>query len=165
MIRLLKRLNGIDWALVALILAFSVLQVWCMMLLTDAIQDLIASITRISYHNHPESMGADLYAMYMQLGGSWEAVKAALPGLGLTPEAETNILAVADASTAEIWHNALLLLAFAAGATGCQAITAFSAAKISASLATRTRHDIIRAIDSFSLAEASRITAASQMLR
>lgn len=165
MIRLLKRLNGIDWTLVVLILAFSVLQVWCMMLLTDSIQDLIASITRISYHNHPESLGEGLYAMYMDLGGSWEAVKAALPGLGLTPEAEANVLAVADASTSEIWHNALLLLAFAAGATGCQVVTAFSAAKISSSLATRTRHDIIRAIDSFSLAETNRFTAASLVTR
>lgn len=164
MIRLLAHFRKRDWLFLAIIMGLTVLQVWCTMLLTDAMQELISSITYINYQNHPENLNSFL-ATYYQSMGSWEAVAASLDSLPIDAAVKEMVLRICNASQSDIWLAAGKMLGVAAASMLCQGVISYFAASISSSLATNIRKKMIRVVDTFSLNEINRFSTASLVTR
>lgn len=162
MFKLYRNFRKRDWLLVILILGFTVLQVWCTMSIVDYIKEVISSITYVNYHNHPELLGQEVSAMVTAMGG-WEGVAASS---SLIPEGmRETVLSVANASQADIWINAGLMLAFAGLMVLVQAVISVLASYVSADLSTVVRTKIYKKVDSFSLQEINSLSTASLITR
>ena len=161
MFKLYRNFKKRDWLLVALILGFTVLQVWCTMTIVDYVRDVIESITFVNYHNHPELLGEGIPAMLQALGG-WEGVINS----GMLPAEMAEVVGkIAKASQGDIWMNAGLMLAFAGLMVLVQAIISVLASYVSADLSTTVRTKIYRKVDRFSLQEINEFSTPSLITR
>lgn len=161
MFKLYRNFKKRDWFLIALILGFTVLQVWCTMTIVDYVRDVIESITFVNYHNHPELLGEGIKPMIEALGG-WEGVINS----GMIPAEMTEIVGkIANASQGDIWMNAGLMLAFAGLMVLVQAIISVLASYVSADLSTTVRTKIYRKVDRFSLQEINEFSTPSLITR
>jgi len=162
MFKLYRNFRKRDWLLVVLIIGFTVLQVWCTMSIVDYIKEVISSITYVNYHNHPELLGQEVSTMVTAMGG-WEGVVASS---SFIPEGmRETVLSVANASQADIWINAGLMLAFAGLMVLVQAVISILASYVSADLSTVVRTKIYKKVDSFSLQEINSLSTASLITR
>ena len=162
MFKLMRYMRKRDWTFVVLILALTVLQVFCMMTMMDYIQGVTPAITYVSYNvQGPSVLG--LPAIYT----SWEAVMqdvdvlapAIAAGSGQEVAAVRDmIVSVANAGSGDIWFNAGMMLVCALGLMACQAIISVLSAYISSNLATRIRTAVNDKIHSFSLAEINKFS-------
>lgn len=161
MFKLYKNFKKRDWLLIALILGFTVLQVWCTMTIVDYIKDVIGSITYVNYHNHPELLGPEIDGMLQAMGGWAGALNNPL----LPEEVRELIAPIANATQADIWINAGLMLAFAGLMVLVQAVISVLASYVSADLSTTVRTKIYRKVDRFSLEEINGFSTASLITR
>lgn len=161
MFKLYRNFKKYDWLLIALILGFTVLQVWCTMTIVDYVRDVIESITFVNYHNHPELLGDSVPAMLQALGG-WDGVIASEM---LPPEMVDVVSKIAKASQGDIWKNAGLMLAFAGLMVLVQAVISVLASYVSADLSTTVRTKIYRKVDTFSLQEVNEFSTPSLITR
>ena len=161
MFKLYRNFKKRDWLLIALILGFTVLQVWCTMTIVDYVRYVIESITFVNYQNHPELLGEEVPAMLQLLGG-WEGVINS----GMLPAEMVDVVRkIADASKGDIWMNAGLMLAFAGLMVLVQAIISVLASYVSADLSTTVRTKIYRKVDRFSLQEINEFSTPSLITR
>lgn len=171
MLKLFRKYTWKEWLLIVLILGLTVLQVYCLMTMTDFIQNIIKAITYVNYHNSPEAFlspidesapGLELYNTYLSLG--WDGVIAKVDSMGLVALKE-QIDKIASASVNDIWLAALWMLLLALGYTAVQAIVGFLAAYVTASWSRRVRHEINHKVLSFSAHEIKRFSTPSLVTR
>jgi len=136
MFKLFRKLSAVEWLMVVAIIGLTVLQVYCMMTVTDFIQSLIKAITNVYLKNNIDP--------------------AILPTL--YPEA-------VDASDKEIWMNALWMLLMSLAYVATQASVGFLAAVVTARWSGRIRKELNEKISSFSQAEIKKFSAASLVTR
>lgn len=189
MFKLYTRLRKRDWALVAIIVGLTVLQVWCTMLMVDYISDIILSITYLNYHNNLSAFLSLFEGMVFPEGGNVLAGLVSLisgygtaeggidwsgllsdPGynafLGfLDPAARAPFDGIASASTGQIWFNGGMMVLVALGLAACQIVIEVLASYITSHFATDIRSDVNGKISSFSLAEINRFSTASLITR
>ena len=160
-LRLFKKLRPIDWLFVFLALGLTILQVWCTMTMTDYISSLVSSIQYVEYHNNPSTL-PELYALYVSCGENWDALKAMAAGMGDSGKILINI---ANASSADIWMNAGMMLLFAFLGVLAQIVIGVFASAVTASLVTQVRKSFYDRVSSFSLGEINRFSTASLITR
>lgn len=189
MFKLYTRLRKRDWALVAIIVGLTVLQVWCTMLMVDYISDIILSITYLNYHNNLSAFLSLFEGMVFPEGGNVLAGLVSLisgygtaeggidwsgllsdPGynafLGfLDPAARAPFDGIASASTGQIWFNGVMMVLVALGLAACQIVIEVLASYITSHFATDIRSDVNGKISSFSLAEINKFSTASLITR
>ncbi len=161
MIKLLKKLRPIDWVFMTIIVGLTILQVYCVMTMTDYISYIMKSITYVNYKNHPEliSLGND-----MTLGNiipnvfTWEQFDNAISTgsfAGLDPskqsELSTIVHSIATSSVNDIWFNGIMLIVIALGYMCVQALIVTFASFIAASFATNVRSEINKKVSKMSL--------------
>ncbi len=161
MIKLLKKLRPIDWVFMTIIIGLTILQVYCVMTMTDYISYIMKSITYVNYKNHPEliSLGND-----MTLGNiipnvfTWEQFDNAISTgsfAGLDPskqsEFSTIVHSIATSSVNDIWFNGIMLIVIALGYMCVQALIVTFASFIAASFATNVRSEINEKVSKMSL--------------
>lgn len=161
MFKLYKHFRAVDWVLLVLIAGLTVLQVYCTMTMVDYTRGIIQAITYLNMHNNPtaEVLG-DLYPLF-EMYGSWEALAAALQG---QTSAEA-VLAIAEATTGDIWYQGGMIIAVAAGAAGIQMLIGLIAAYISANLSKTLRSAVYSKVNSFSIAERNAFSTPSLITR
>jgi hypothetical protein len=74
MFKLFARFRKRDWVSIAIIIGLTVIQVWCVMLMTDYIKYIIQSITYLSYQQDPSQLGNTFLTMYNQAGTQTQEV-------------------------------------------------------------------------------------------
>lgn len=161
MIKLLKKLRPIDWVFMTIIIGLTILQVYCVMTMTDYISYIMKSITYVNYKNHPEliSLGNG-----MTLGNiipnvfTWEQFDNAISTgsfAGLDPskqsEFSTIVHSIATSSVNDIWFNGIMLIVIALGYMCVQALIVTFASFIAASFATNVRSEINEKVSKMSL--------------
>ena len=161
MIKLLKKLRPIDWVFMTIIIGLTILQVYCVMTMTDYISYIMKSITYVNYKNHPEliSLGND-----MTLGNiipnvfTWEQFDNAISTgsfAGLDPSKQSEIAtivhSIATSSVNDIWFNGIMLIVIALGYMCVQALIVTFASFIAASFATNVRSEINEKVSKMSL--------------
>ena len=161
LLKLYGRLRARDWLFVLAVLGLTVFQVWCTMTMTDYISSLVASIQYVEYHNDPSTVPA-IYAIFQACGGDWAIVKEQAMAMG---EAGKVLISVADASAADIWMNAGMMLLFAFLGVLAQIVIGVFASAITASIVTRIRKEFYQKVSSFSLEEINRFSTASLITR
>lgn len=161
MIKLLKKLRPIDWVFMTIIIGLTILQVYCVMTMTDYISYIMKSITYVNYKNHPEliSLGNG-----MTLGNiipnvfTWEQFDNAISTgsfAGLDPSKQSEfssiVHSIATSSINDIWFNGLMLIVIALGYMCVQALIVTFASFIAASFATNVRSEINEKVSKMSL--------------
>lgn len=173
MFELYKRLRKRDWLLVAIIVGLTVLQVYCTMLMTDYIRDMITSITYLNYHNSMSellSLFEDQPIIQNFLGNfalegggiDWESLMASIGGV---LPADSPVFLIAKASTSDIWFNGGMMILVATGLAGCQIVIEVMASYITSHFATDIRTHLNDRISTFSLGEINRFSTASLITR
>ena len=189
MFKLYTRLRKRDWALVAIIVGLTVLQVWCTMLMVDYISDIILSITYLNYHNNLSAFLSLFEGMVFPEGGNVLAgLVSLISGYGtaeggidwsgllsdqgynaflgfLDPAARAPFDGIASASTGQIWFNGGMMVLVALGLAACQIVIEVLASYITSHFATNIRSDVNGKISSFSLAEINKFSTASLITR
>lgn len=184
MIKLLRYLKKRDWFLIVVILGLAVLQVYCMMTLTDYIKGITQAITYLNYHNM-QPVGfftsfangdpAKIAIIEASIGNlSWEQItdqfinaltnSLTLDGQSASSVA-TMIMSVRDASVGDIWWNAGMMILSATGMIAVQTVISVISAYIASRLATSVRSALNTQISSFSLAEINKFSTASLVTR
>lgn len=174
MFKIYKKLRVIDWILLAVLVALTVLQVYCTITLTDYTKNIISAITYLDYHNHPEKLGEVIGDFIAQQG--WQSVTPefltqVLSGLGeeMTPsqieETIAAAMSIAEATEADIWAAGGMMLAFAAGSAAAQVGVGLIAAFVASGLSARLRTAIYKKVDSFSIAERDKFSTPSLITR
>ncbi len=177
MFKLYKKFRKRDWALTAIIIGLTILQVYCTMTMVDYVQGLITSIGYLNYHNNPSSMPelvqlltlANAYSngvVDWNIFSNWVANnESVLVGLGLTPQVTDALKAIPTASTGDIWFNGGMMILVATGTAACQIIIEVLASYITANFATDIRSEVNNKITNFSLAEINKFSTASLITR
>ena len=177
MFKLYKKFRKRDWALTAIIIGLTILQVYCTMTMVDYVQGLITSIGYLNYHNSPSSMPelvqlltlANAYSngvVDWNIFSNWVANnESILAGLGLTPQVTDALKAIPTASTGDIWFNGGMMILVATGTAACQIIIEVLASYITANFATDIRSEVNNKITNFSLAEINKFSTASLITR
>ena len=189
MFKLYTRLRKRDWALVAIIVGLTALQVWCTMLMVDYISDIILSITYLNYHNNLSAFLSLFEGMVFPEGGNVLAgLVSLISGYGtaeggidwsgllsdqgynaflgfLNPAARAPFDGIASASTGQIWFNGGMMVLVALGLAACQIVIEVLASYITSHFATDIRSDVNGKISSFSLAEINKFSTASLITR
>ncbi len=167
MLKLYKRLGLKDWIFVILILGLTVLSVFFTMQIVDGIQDIIASITYINYHNHPEELFKDSFSDFLGIyeAGGWSLIKQMIPNTEDTKTVLELINNIENASVSDIWFYGGIMLAYALGSMFVQAVIAILASYVAANLTTKLRKELYQKIEEFSLAEIDRFSTASLVTR
>lgn len=157
MLKLLGKLRKRDWFMMAIIVGLTVLQVYCVMTMTDYISAIMKSITYVNYNHHPELIEL---GNGMTLGNivptmmSWSELDAAISN-GLVPNIPealgSTIHSIATASASDIWFNGGMLILIAFGYMFVQALIACLASLIAANFAVRIRNEINAKVSSMSL--------------
>ena len=154
MFKLYKKFRKRDWALTAIIIGLTILQVYCTMTMVDYVQGLITSIGYLNYHNSPSSMPelvqlltlANAYSngvVDWNIFSNWVANnESILAGLGLTPQVTDALKAIPTASTGDIWFNGGMMILVATGTAACQIIIEVLASYITANFATDIRSEV-----------------------
>lgn len=168
MFRLYKKLRPIDWVLLVVLVGLTVLQVYCTITLTDFTQNIIKSITYLGYQKNPANLPeefAPVYAFIESIGG-WQNVTAdTLANAGITGEGAESLLAIAGATTGDIWYHGGMMLAVAAGSMACQICVGLIASFIGAGFSATLRSSIYKKVDSFSIAEQNAFSTPSLITR
>ena len=177
MLKLLRYLRKRDWFLAVVIIGLTVLQVYCMMTLTDYIQGITQSITYLSYHNGSVSSlvnGAPDSLTWADIVNNIDFyVNIIATARGLDPVADSAsiasikemILSICNAGTGDIWWNAGMMVLSASGMIAVQAVISIISAYIASDLATKVRSELNNKISSFSLAEINKFSTASLVTR
>ncbi len=167
MFKLYRKLKPLDWILLALILGFTVLQVYCTMTMIDYVSGIMTAVTYLNYHNNPGDLGKDVVALIESLGG-FEGISALRVG-GLTPlvgaETAQLLYSISVASTAQIWWNGGMIVLMAVSIAAVQAAISVLASKVAADQATSLRTMLTRKCASFSLRETNSFSTASLITR
>lgn len=163
MFKLYKKLRAVDWVLLIVLMGLTVLQVYCTMLLTDFTRNIIQSVTYLNYHNHPELLGEQVAAFINATG--WDLTEEMLAGMGITGDAAQMAIAIATASTKDIWYHGGMMLLVAAGSMLCQVLVGFIAAYVASNLSANIRSAVYAKVDSFSTAERDRFSTPSLITR
>ena len=161
MLKLLRKLRPIDWVFMIVIIGLTILQVYCVMTMTDYISAIMKSITYVNYRNHPEliSIGNDLtLGNIIPSTMSWEQLDTALSSgvfPGLTSDVQESlsptIHLIASSSINDIWFNGLMIIVVAIGYMLVQALIASIASVIAARFATTVRSEINAKVSKMSL--------------
>ncbi len=176
MFELYKRLRKRDWILVGVIVALTVLQVYCTMLMTDYIRDMITSITYLNYHNSMEELLSlfegnpqvqqILQGFALEGGGvDWTRLLSQLGPLIEGLPIQSQVLAIANASVGDIWFNGGMMVAVATGLAACQIVIEIMASYITSHFASDIRSHVNQKVSSFSLGEINRFSTASLITR
>lgn len=157
MLKLLGKLRKRDWFMMVIIVGLTVLQVYCVMTMTDYISAIMKSITFVNYNHHPELIeignGANLGSIVPNTM-TWDQLdKAISQGLvpGLPSSLGSTIHSIATASVSDIWLNGGILILIALGYMIVQALIACLASFIAANFAVRVRSEINAKVSSMSL--------------
>ncbi|MCH4210372.1 MAG: ABC transporter ATP-binding protein/permease [Bacilli bacterium] len=167
MFKLYKKLKPLDWVLTFLIIGFTVLQVYCTMTMVDYVSGIIKAISYLNYHNNPSLLGDTIYQAFTSIfGGDWANVTtSSLAALGITGSNADMILAVANASTEQIWFNGGMMILLALSTAVIQAIISVIASYVAADLSTSIRSQVYEKVSSFSLKEIHSFSTASLITR
>lgn len=164
MVKLYKNLKALDWLLIALIVGITVAQVYFTMELTDQISNIVGAITNVNLRTNVFGEFVDwtrisdltyvstLLPAYGEAYGSAEALQAAL-------------IAVQNASTADIWTEGGFMLVFAVCAALCQASSGIAASFVASRLSATLRGKVYSKVESFSIAEVNKFSTASLITR
>lgn len=165
MFKLYKKFKFSDWLGVIIIIALTILQVYCTMTMIDYMQGIIKSITLLNYHNNPSLVSEQIKTLVDTFG--WENLSNVefLISLGIPQEATSSFVEIANASTSQIWSNGGLMLAFAGGTIGCQMLISVIASYVAADLSTAIRRDLYNKVENFSLAEINEFSTPSLITR
>lgn len=164
MVKLYKNLKALDWLLIALIVGITVAQVYFTMELTDQISNIVGAITNVNLRTNVFGEFVDwtrisdltyvstLLPVYGEAYGSAEALQAAL-------------IAVQNASAADIWTEGGFMLVFAVCAALCQAASGIAASFVASRLSATLRSKVYSKVESFSIAEVNKFSTASLITR
>ncbi len=166
MFKIMKYLRKRDHFLLISILGLTILQVYCMMTLTDYISGITQAITFFNYHN----MGLTIPGMndpIMITEGNLELIAGMIAqgGQYTFKDAVVLLTSVLNASAGDIWWNAGMMILSATGMIAVQAIISIMSASISSSLATNVRSKLNKHIQELSLAEINKFSTASLVTR
>lgn len=166
MFKIMKYLRKRDHFLLISILGLTILQVYCMMTLTDYISGITQAITLFNYHN----MGLTIPGMndpIMITEGNLELIAGMIAqgGQYTFKDAVVLLTSVLNASAGDIWWNAGMMILSATGMIAVQAIISIMSASISSSLATNVRSKLNKHIQELSLAEINKFSTASLVTR
>ena len=166
MFKLFKKFRHLDWVFILLIVALTVLQVWCTMQLTDEIANLMREITYIDYQKDPSLLGDTVYAFFKSCGSDWNVLKDRISTVpGLEPAMVETITNIADASMGKVWVHAGYFALYALSYTLTAMLISVVASVVTAHFATKIRSDINEIVATFSLAEINRFSTASLITR
>lgn len=170
MFKLLRYLRKRDWVCIVAILGLTFLQVYCTMTLTDYIGNITKSINYLAYHNDIDS----LIPNATLTGLTWDGIVANIDSFALSMSVASGqeisavkemILAIAKASTGDIWFNAGIMVLVAFGMLAVQVIISVLSAYIASNSARNIRTALNEKIASFSLAEIDKFSTASLITR
>ncbi len=166
MIKLYKKLSKLDVFFVVLIVALTILQVYLTMTITDYVSGIIKAVTYVNYHNNPEQLGQ--MGVFIQSIG-WENLKdiASIRQYISMVDEETanNIVAIANASTWDIWYNGLMMVALAAGIMVVQGLISVIASAVASNLSTNIRTSLYNKVENLSLEEINKFSTPSLVTR
>ncbi len=169
MFKLYKRLRPKDWVLTAVIVCFTVLQVYCTMQVVDFISQIIEDIQYVDFHTHYNNLPSSIVETLTSLGlvtadgVNWDGVK--LIFANDTSSLGQMMLTIADASTKDIWIDGAFILLCAFGLMACQIINEVLASYITAHFATNIRSELNDKIEYSSLADINNVSSASLITR
>jgi len=178
MFKLYKKLRPIDWVLLVLLVGLTVLQVYCTMTMADYMQKTIASINYLGYLKDPENNLPEQFLPLFQQLGSWEnctpenleAIFSSFINAGTMTREQADetikaLMAIANTTTDDVWHNGGLMLAVAAGSMGCQVAVGLIASYVASNHSANIRSAVYRKVDSFSIAERDKFSTPSLITR
>lgn len=162
MFKLLKSFRKRDWVALVLVVGLTITQVWCTMMMTDYMANIIKSIMFVDYKANPGHMNEQIGMMFDRFGG-WEGLINALKGTE-SPYLET-VESIYNSSINDIWYWGGMMLLVVTGSVGCQIVVSILASMIAANFAVSTRGNLNKKISSFSMAEISKFSTASLVTR
>lgn len=166
MFKIMKYLRKRDYILLISIMGLTILQVYCMMTLTDYIGGITQSITYLSYHNLGLTIpGTDNAIFITEENINMIAQMIAQGGQYTFEDALTMLSSILNASSGDVWWNAGMMILSATGMILVQAIISIMSASISSSLATNVRNHLNSHIQSLSLAEINKFSTSSLVTR
>lgn len=180
MFKLYKKLRPVDWVLLVVLVGLTVLQVYCTMTLTDYVQEIIKDITYLGYQNNPlENLSAEMLPVFTNvLNGSWSnctpealtPVFAQLIAGGQMTQADADtaintLMAIANATTGDIWYHGGMMLLVAAGSMGCQICVGLISSFVASNHSANIRSAIYRKIDGLSIFEREKFSTPSLITR
>lgn len=180
MFKLYKKLRPVDWVLLVVLVGLTVLQVYCTMTLTDYVQEIIKDITYLGYQNNPlENLSAEMLPVFTNvLNGSWSnctpealtPVFAQLIAGGQMTQADADtaintLMAIANATTGDIWYHGGMMLLVAAGSMGCQICVGLISSFVASNHSANIRSAIYKKIDGLSIFEREKFSTPSLITR
>ncbi|MCI7213301.1 MAG: hypothetical protein MR467_04030, partial [Bacillales bacterium] len=135
MFKMLKSFRKRDWIALFFIIGLTITQVWCTMMMTDYMSNIIKAIMFVDYKTNPGHINE-------QFGQMFE-----------------------NASVSDIWYWGGMMLLVVTGSVACQLVISVLASMIVASFAVTTRDKLNKKISSFSMAEINKFSTASLVTR
>lgn len=163
MFKMLKSFRKRDWIALFFIIGLTITQVWCTMMMTDYMSNIIKAIMFVDYKTNPGHINEQFGQMFEALGNDWDAVIAILKSTN-SPMLET-AEAIKNASVSDIWYWGGMMLLVVTGSVTCQLVISVLASMIVASFAVTTRDKLNKKISSFSMAEINKFSTASLVTR
>lgn len=163
MFKMLKSFRKRDWIALFFIIGLTITQVWCTMMMTDYMSNIIKAIMLVDYKTNPGHINEQFGQMFAALGNDWDAVIAILKSTN-SPMLET-AEAIKNASVSDIWYWGGMMLLVVTGSVACQLVISVLASMIVASFAVTTRDKLNKKISSFSMAEINKFSTASLVTR
>lgn len=163
MFKMLKSFQKRDWIALFFIIGLTITQVWCTMMMTDYMSNIIKAIMFVDYKTNPGHINEQFGQMFAALGKDWNAVIAILKSTN-SPMLET-AEAIKNASVSDIWYWGGMMLLVVTGSVACQLVISVLASMIVASFAVTTRDKLNKKISSFSMAEINKFSTASLVTR
>lgn len=163
MFKMLKSFRKRDWIALFFIIGLTITQVWCTMMMTDYMSNIIKAIMFVDYKTNPGHINEQFGQMFEALGKDWNAVIAILKSTN-SPMLET-AEAIKNARVSDIWYWGGMMLLVVTGSVACQLVISVLASMIVASFAVTTRDKLNKKISSFSMAEINKFSTASLVTR
>lgn len=163
MFKMLKSFRKRDWIALFFIIGLTITQVWCTIMMTDYMSNIIKAIMFADYKTNPGHINEQFGQMFKALGNDWDAVIAILKSTN-SPMLET-AEAIKNASVSDIWYWGGMMLLVVTGSVACQLVISVLASMIVASFAVTTRDKLNKKISSFSMAEINKFSTASLVTR
>lgn len=163
MFKMLKSFRKRDWIALFFIIGLTITQVWCTMMMTDYMSNIIKAIMFVDYKTNPGHINEQFGQMFAALGKDWNAVIAILKSTN-SPMLET-AKAISEANVNDIWYWGGMMLLVVTGSVACQLVISVLASMIVASFAVTTRDKLNKKISSFSMAEINKFSTASLVTR
>lgn len=162
MLKMLKSFRKRDWIALFFIIGLTITQVWCTMMMTDYMSNIIKAIMFVDYKAHPEHISKEFGEMFKVAGG-WDAIIATLKSMN-SPMLKTAEV-IKNANVGDIWYWGGMMLLVVTGSVACQLVISVLASMIVASFAVTTRDKLNKKISSFSMAEINKFSTASLVTR